>query len=157
MKNILLLSVLLLFKLPAWAIEFSAETCKNQALITREIIELELAGQTWQGGNSPCLKQENFKTVIAKKEILGDSYLLEPEYILAKGKEIKVVSETLEDSGYFQIVSVKISYTGIKNKKEAEVQDGFSYQINYGKNRSSGCAMVIEPFKKFVMKEECYY
>ncbi len=141
----------------AQALDFSAETCKDFHRITRELIDLELSGQTWQGGDSPCLKQERFKTVLAKKADLGDPYLLEPEYILPKNRTVMVTSEKIEDTGYIQNVHVKIAYRGKKAKKDEDIEDGFSYQINYGKNRARGCATVIESMQKFVMKAECHY
>jgi hypothetical protein len=135
------------------AIEFTADSCKDLTAITKEVIELELAGARWQGGTSPCLQQSRFKTVYAVQEKVGDSYLLDPEYVLAKGREVKVISEKWLDIGAMEI---KIAYIGKKNGKDVPVQDGFVYSLNYGKNREKrGCATVSEEPKHFVMRAEC--
>ena len=153
MKMRYLLSCLFFLSMPkVLALEFTHETCKDLQRITQEVIELELSGARWQGGTSPCLKQSNFKTVFATQQKIGDSYLLDPEYVLSKGRQIRVISEKWLDIGG---VEVKFAYIAKKNGKDVPVQDKLVYVMNYGKNRQRGCAMVSEEPRHFVMRAEC--
>jgi hypothetical protein len=135
------------------SLEFTAETCKDLSTITHEVLELELSGARWQGGVSPCLQQNQFKTIYAVQEKILDSSLLDPEYLLPKGREIRVLSEKWLDIG---AVEVRFAYIAQKNGKEAPVQDQLVYKLNYGKNRQArGCAVISEEPRYFVMRKGC--
>jgi len=137
----------------AHAEDFSAESCRDQHAITKEVIELELSGVRWQGGDSPCLKQSRFDKVVAVKARVGDPYLLDPEVTLPKGREVKILSERWLDIGG---VEVKFAYIGKKDGKDVPIEDQLVYTVNYGKNRKKrGCATISEEPHHFVMRAEC--
>lgn len=141
------------------AVTFLAHTCTDSKKIIGELIEFELSGGRWQGGTSPCLKQDHFQTIFAKKQESGDSYLLQPEYVLAKGQEVKVISQKKIPA--LDAVEVEIGYLARKfdpkqGQKEVFVKDHFVYRTNYGRNREKmGCVSLTEEPEHFVMKEEC--
>ena len=134
-------------------LEFKVDICKDTHQITQEMIELELSGYRWQGGDSPCLKQSKFKTMYAFKHKVGDSYLLDPEFILPDARDVRIVSEKL---GLNEVMDVKIAYIAKKNGKDVPVEDEFSYILNFGKNRvARGCASIFSDPEHFVMRESC--
>jgi hypothetical protein len=153
------LALLTALSVPAHAITFTEHTCEDSKKIVEELIELELSGARWQGGVSKCLKQSRFHTIFAKHQEVGDEYLLQPEYVLSSGSEVKVVSKKpLPD---LDAVEVEIGYLARKydkklDQKENFIKDKFVYRLNYGRTRlKTGCVRLIEEPKNFVMKEEC--
>ena len=133
--------------------EIKVDICKDTHAVTLEMIELELSGRRWQGGESPCLKQSKFKTLYAFKSGAGDSYLTKPEFILSAGREVKIVSEKL---GPNDSIEVRIAYIGKKDGKDVAVEDEFSYVVNFGKNRvARGCGSILSDFNHFVMRANC--
>jgi hypothetical protein len=157
-----LLVILNLFILPAAFADrpqFTEETCENRDAVTKEVIELELSGDRWQGGDSDCLKQENFKTVVAAKQELGNPDLLDPTY-LATG-EVRIIKQKwLDDVG---AVEVEFAYIGQKispggSRTPANVTDTLVYKVNLGKRREQeGCASLLDAPKNFVMKKSCHH
>ena len=146
----------------AQAVIFTAHTCADSKKIVREIIEYELSGGRWQGGHSRCLKQSRFQTIFAKRQDAGDAYLLEPEYLLANGEEVKVIEQ--KENRDLHAVEVEIGYLAMKRESKAEsapgaetfVKDHFTYRLNYGRTREKlGCVSLIEEPAHFVMKKEC--
>jgi len=150
---ILILFASFVFEVSARAENFSVEACRDQHAITKEVIELELSGVRWQGGDSSCLKQSHFEKVVAVKAHVGDPYLLDPELILPKGRDVKILSERWLDIGG---VEVKFAYIGKKDGKDVPIEDQIVYIMNYGKNRKArGCATISEEPRHFVMRAEC--
>ncbi len=145
----------------SWAAEpsrFPADTCSNGSLITKEMVELELSGFRWAGGISPCLKQSRFQSIVASKEKVGDKKLLKPEYILPKGREIKIISQTELRT---EEVIVKFAYIGrapgSTKAVDVPVTDELSYRRNYGDKRDvEGCASILEEPEHLVLREQCY-
>ncbi|MBS1960176.1 MAG: hypothetical protein JST80_11935 [Bdellovibrionales bacterium] len=168
MKNLLLL---LLIALPVRAddevidttavaivkpTEFDPSKCDDIEKIAQELIERELAGVRWQGGASDCLDQSKFDLVNARKLIYGDSSLLDPKVLLAKGKEVKI--DPLTKNGVTGIYTVKFHYIGKKNAGFVNITDAIRFTI-YSKKaiKTEGCAMLIDEPETFVMREECHH
>ena len=102
-------------------------------------------------GNSQCLKQERFKTVLAVKEFLRGRSFLKPIYVLPKNRHVEIMNEKWDDT--LGQMTLSIRYLDHKDRR---VTDELTYQMNFGKNRiAKGCATLIRNPEYFVMSEEC--
>jgi hypothetical protein len=133
--------------------QFLADHCSNSNLISHEMIELELSGYRWSAGTSRCLKQDRFKTIVAGKENLIDLRVNGPEFLIKKGRDFKILSETLLRT---EEMVVKFSYIGTQNGMDVPVIDSLTYTRNYGTKRElRGCASMLDEPQHLVMREEC--
>ena len=121
--------------------------------ISKEMVDYELSGGRWQGGESPCLAPHRFKLIKATHQILGDSSLLQPQYLLPKGSEVTITSSKVSA---MNSVDVSFSYVVLIEGKKEKIQDSLTYILNKGTRlKKLGTASIyIEP-KYFVMREEC--
>ncbi|NDG84798.1 MAG: hypothetical protein EBX52_07145, partial [Proteobacteria bacterium] len=96
---------------PLLAATFDPKLCGDRHLVSKEMVEYHLAGAHWQGGESPCLDQRRFKSLLSEHQSAGDDSLLSPAYVVPKGAEVKIESETEVGFGG---VEVRFSVPAIK-------------------------------------------
>lgn len=131
----------------AQALEFD---CSDLDKTAKELIEAELMGIRFQGGESRCMDSTKFKTIVAKHYQLGDSALLKPAQLVKKSTPPKIDSLEVQPG---DVVDVKFSYLNTEGRK---IEDRFSFLLNYGnKVRKKGCANMLQEPRFFVMYEEC--
>lgn len=153
------LSFLFLNPAPSHAIEvtreYTDEICDDDQKIASEFIELELAGQRWQGviDQTACMKQAKVVTVGVNRIPSSDPSMLDPEYLLKKGREVHFQIKKLPND----LIEVILNYIGSKNGKDVAVTDRFTLQKNYGKARMlRGCASFYSEPEHFVMRAQCW-
>jgi hypothetical protein len=155
--NWLVVFASLIFALPhlissAAATVFDKETCTNVDLINEEIIQLELAGARWQNGQSQCLNQKNFKTVVAEKETLNGHAFQRPAHLLPVNRKVEIISQTWDDTLAQMTLSVRYL-----DRADQQVTDELTYRMNFGEKRAEkGCASLISDLTNFVMREDCF-
>ena len=134
---------------------FSAINSFAQSIdaISKEMIEYELAGARWQGGESPCLEQSHFKLIKAPHQSLGDASLLHPTYSLPKGTAVSIISSHVS---VLDTVEVTFSYEILVAGKPVKIEDSLTYILNLGARlKRLGVASIYMEPKFFAMREEC--
>ncbi len=138
--------------------EFSEELCKNTESIARELIQAELFGQRWQGGDSPCLNQSKFKAIRVQKNQYGDPGLLDPEFEVDGISEIKITK--IEQDSVTRHFTAHFAYIGksIRNPKKTEqVRDSIEFRLWRPKLiAGEGCAGLLREPDHFVMQKGCF-
>jgi hypothetical protein len=137
------------------AVEFDPAQCDDIEQIAEELVELNLGGVRWQGGESKCLDQNKFKTVKAEKLVYGDAATLNPSVIVSKGRPVTVdVPTRNEVTGVY---SVNFYFIGKTRSGQAKnVRDSLRFTI-YSKSaiKTQGCARLVDEPETFAMREEC--
>ena len=143
---------------------FTREQCANNDEITKEFIELELAGYRLQHKDSPCLDDLKLNTIDLsvdkdkreEERATGDDTLSNAYRILPKNRSYTIKKQTVKDVG-LEMVDVVVQYLA-KNQKgqDEKLELSFSYQKNIGSVREKqGCASLIEEPDVVVNKEAC--
>jgi len=121
--------------------------------ISKEMVEYELSGGRWQGGESHCLEKNHFKLIQALHQSLGEPELVYPKYILPKGSEVTAVSSKVTG---IDLIKVDFSYQLTVSGKLVKIEDSLTYILNIGARRKRlGAASIYTEPKKFAMREEC--
>ena len=136
---------------------FDLAKCADIPKIAEELVEVELSGKRWQGGDSVCLDQSKFDRVNAKKIEAGDSALLDPELIIKKGKEVKIDPPIFNP--ITEVYTIHYYASGKrKNGEIANIKNSILFSIySKGAIKTEGCAMLLEKPEHFVMREECHH
>jgi hypothetical protein len=123
--------------------------------LSREWIELELSGHRWVGGDSKCLDPKRFKVIRAHKAKVNDADLLEPKYILKKGRQFKVIQERWIDDFSFEVTYV---FIGTKGKTEVSVTEKMVFTLNFGQKREQlGCVSQFTEPAFLTLREDCHH
>jgi hypothetical protein len=134
---------------------YTDEICEDDQKIVKEFIDLELAGQRWQGteGKPVCLQKAKPQTVGTDRVPASDPSLLDPEFLLPDSREIHYTMKKIPDD----LIEVVLNYIGKKHGKDVAVSDHFTLKKNFGKVRDiRGCAsFYLEPVH-FVMRSSCW-
>jgi hypothetical protein len=131
---------------------FDQDTCSNVDLINQEIIQLELAGSRWQMGQSICLNQENFKTILAEKETVSGPGFQRPSHFLLPNRKVEIVNQRWDDPLGQMTLSVRYL-----DQADQVVNDELTYRMNFGVRRAEkGCATLVSDLSSFVMREDCF-
>jgi hypothetical protein len=127
--------------------------CDDLGRLSAEFMDLELAGSRWQGGEPRCLSQLKLKLLRrVKLDGPADPALLDPEYVLPKGRKVSIQTRRLPQD----LIELKISYLGRRLGKDERVRDELVLKLNFGKAREEkGCVTLHRAPKYFVMREGC--
>ncbi len=134
---------------------YSDELCQDERKIAGEFIEAELSGLRWQGTDETpkCLKNLKPNTMNAERIFEGDPALLDPEYLLPKGRKVNYSVKRLPDD----LLEVSFSYIGKKMGKDFAVRDKMVLKLNFGRVRDlRGCASYFSEPEHFVMRTQCW-
>ncbi len=134
---------------------YTDELCDDVEKVAQEFIDLELAGQRWQGtiDKPVCLKKAKPLTVGSERVPASDPTLLDPEYLLPDGRKVQFTVKKSAD----ELLEVFLSYIGKKGGKDVPVRDHFTLKRNFGKVRDvRGCASLFLEPEHFVMRSSCW-
>ena len=141
MKNLMLLMI------SSLTLNIFAGCPKDLKVIARELVELQLSG-AFITSNEQCLKQEDFKTVLAVSQG-SQEQPWKPEVKLDKKKLVIKLGEIKELNLGVYTVEVTLS----ESKKS--YRDDFSFILLPSEKEPYECAGILDPFKRAYIYEGC--